>query len=137
MTRYYIDACVWRDYFEDRRDGLRPLGEWAFQLLKKIVDEEDVVVISDHLIDELRKYLSDEQVNTVLEIIPEELKLRFHDGPEQQREAHRIGAKLLLHKSDALHLVIALETEALLISRDHNFDHIKNRFYIYKPEELI
>lgn len=31
--KYYLDACIWRDYFENREDRFRPLGEWAFRLV--------------------------------------------------------------------------------------------------------
>ena len=56
MKKYYLDACIWRDYFENRSDNFRPLGEWAFRLIKKIIDEGGLFVISDHLINELERY---------------------------------------------------------------------------------
>ncbi len=137
MTRYYIDACIWRDYFEDRKDKFRPLGEWAFQLLKKIVDDEDVVVISDHLLEELQKYISEEKVEAMMKIIPKELMMEFHDGIMQYREARYLSCKFNLPEEDAKHLLIAQETDAILVTRDHHFDHLKTRFDIYLPEELI
>jgi hypothetical protein len=137
MTIYYIDACVWRDYFEDRRDNLRPLGEFAFKLIQNIIKNEDQIVISDHLLDELRKHYSDEQIDSLFKIVPDELIIRFHNGPNHTREAFYQCTKLNLNKPDAIHLIIASENDALFITRDHHFDHLKERFEIYRPEELI
>ncbi|MFH0869612.1 MAG: PIN domain-containing protein [archaeon] len=137
MTRYYIDACVWRDYFEDRRDNLRPLGEWAFQLLRKIVDEEDVVVISDNLLNEFRKYYDEEKIIRMLSIIPEELILRVNDESRQLLEARELSKKFSIHRSDALHLALALLNDAVLVTRDAHFKELKNEYDICAPEELI
>ena len=32
--KFYLDTAIWRDYFEDRGDGTRPIGEFAFQFLR-------------------------------------------------------------------------------------------------------
>ncbi|MBU1321694.1 MAG: PIN domain-containing protein [Nanoarchaeota archaeon] len=55
MTKYYLDTCIWIDYFEDRKDNFRPLGDWAFRLIKKIITDENVIIISDLVWFELRK----------------------------------------------------------------------------------
>ena len=34
--RFYLDTCIWRDYYENRSDNFRPLGEWALFLINKI-----------------------------------------------------------------------------------------------------
>lgn len=33
--RFYLDACIWGDYWENRSDNFRPLGEWAFRYLSR------------------------------------------------------------------------------------------------------
>ena len=51
--RYYFDTCIWRDYFEDRSDGKKPLGELALAFLQEIVMNGDRIVISDMVREEL------------------------------------------------------------------------------------
>ena len=60
--KYYIDACIWRDYFENRSDNFRPLGEWAFKLIKKSIEEGSSVVYSDSIIEELEEFYSKDEI---------------------------------------------------------------------------
>ena len=39
MKRYYFDTCIWRDYFEDRKDKFRALGDLAFYLIKNTYEK--------------------------------------------------------------------------------------------------
>ena len=73
QKRYYLDSCIWRDYFENRSDRFRPLGDWALALIKKIIAEGDFIVYSDVVEDELRQCMSEEQLAERLSIIPPEL----------------------------------------------------------------
>ena len=50
VMKYYLDTCIWRDYFENREDKYRPLGEWEFRLIKKIIAEELEILFSDLII---------------------------------------------------------------------------------------
>jgi hypothetical protein len=50
--KYYIDTCIWRDYFENRNDKYRPLGEWAFRFIKKIINEDSLILFSDLVLEE-------------------------------------------------------------------------------------
>ena len=34
MKKFYVDTCIWLDFLEDRKDGLKPLGEFAFQFFR-------------------------------------------------------------------------------------------------------
>ena len=53
INKYYFDTCIWIDYFEGRKDNIRPLGDWAFDLIKKIIREEAILVYSDLVEEEL------------------------------------------------------------------------------------
>jgi predicted nucleic acid-binding protein len=137
MARYYIDACIWRDYFEDRRDNLKPLGEWAFRFLKQIVEKEDTVILSNILIRELRQEYSQEEVENILVIIPEKLKITVELDDYQKKDAIRIQQMFGIHLSDASHIAIAKAHEAIIITRDKHFDNLKRKLIIRKPEELL
>lgn len=47
--KIYLDTCIYLDYLMDRKDNLRPLGEFAFQLLKRTFECEFEIIISDGL----------------------------------------------------------------------------------------
>jgi hypothetical protein len=53
--RYYVDTCIWLDLLEDRTDGLRPLGEFAFQFIKKAMRHGDTIIYSSLVLGELMK----------------------------------------------------------------------------------
>ena len=136
--RFYLDTCIWRDYLENRSDRFRPLGEWAFQLLKKMIQEQDIVIISDHLVTELRNIApSEEHLKNALAIIPPSLRLKYELTVEQFDEARSLSAKTRLHLSDAIHAVIANHCNAIFVSRDKHFQAIGSYVTVKKPEELI
>lgn len=50
LARYYLDTSIWRDFYENRTDRFRPLGEWAFELFRKIIREKSIVLYSELVI---------------------------------------------------------------------------------------
>ena len=65
VKRFYLDTAIWRDYFEDRKDGLRPLGEFAFQFLKECRERGIEILVSDTVVFELEARLSKERVKEI------------------------------------------------------------------------
>src|SRR3989344_1076940 len=61
--RFYLDTSIWIDYVEDRGDGIRPLGEFAFRFLKYCEERDLEILVSDIVILELQKILSKERIN--------------------------------------------------------------------------
>lgn len=51
--KYYLDTCIWIDYWENRTDNLRPIGEFAFKFLNSLEDD-DIIYYSDFTIRELK-----------------------------------------------------------------------------------
>lgn len=68
--RYYLDTCIWIDYFENRRDRFRPLGEWAIALIKYIITSGGVIICSDLIEQELERYYSKHIVQSRFSIVP-------------------------------------------------------------------
>lgn len=137
MTRYYLDACIWRDYFENRSDRFRPLGEWAFYLIKNIIKNNDMFVISDRLMIELAEEFSPEQIIKIFEIVPEQLIIKIRTKKGQFKEAYRIKRKLNIPFGDILHAILARDTKSVLVSRDKHFYELADEVLVRKPEELI
>ena len=129
--RYYIDTCIWRDYWENRKDPAgKPLGTYAERFLLRVFKNKDVIMYSDRVVAELAIALSSDEINNMFAAffaagllekveITEEIRTRAKDGP--------------LHYADMLHVLLATEHDALLITRDKHFEHVLHK----KPEELL
>ncbi len=135
--KYYIDSCIWIDYFENRSDKFKPLGEWALNLINKIINEDSFFVLSDHILKELEFYYSKEELNSFLNIIPKKLINYTNTNKKQIKEAISIKNKLKIPFGDALHAVLARDNKSIMITRDKHFYRLSNKFNIKKPEDLI
>ncbi|MFH0978999.1 MAG: PIN domain-containing protein [Candidatus Woesearchaeota archaeon] len=129
--KYYVDSSIWRDYFENRVDRFRPLGEWAFEFLRKAAAENDIIIISDVLIDELGSFSS--KLNEVVKDF--EINVKYVNVDEKQILRARKLSRV--HYSDAVHLIVATDNRCVLITRDHDFDECASYLEIHKPEDLL
>lgn len=138
MTRYYIDTNIWIDYWEDRSDGIRPLGEFAFQFFKKVVQRGDMIYYSSFTLKELRTRLS-------YEAIEKHLFKQFRDSgilkyaeisDAQMDEAVKLASKRSVPVADALHSILARDKKAILISRDSHFNLLQDLAPVLKPEDV-
>jgi len=67
--RFYLDSSIWRDYYENRKDKFRPLGEWALRLIKNIIENKNYILYSDFVIKELKIGYNKEEINKIFEIV--------------------------------------------------------------------
>ncbi|MFH1211318.1 MAG: PIN domain-containing protein [Candidatus Woesearchaeota archaeon] len=135
---YYLDTSIWRDYYENRYDNLRPLGEWAFQFLKKVIEEQAVIIYSDFVEHELRKDYDSKKINSALNIILEAgLLKKIEITPRQFKEAAELSRERKVPYGDALHAIAARDNKAMIIARDHHFESLEDIAPSKKPEELI
>jgi len=136
MKKYYLDTCIWRDYFENREDRFRPLGEWAFRLIKKIVGEGNLILYSELIINELRGFYSEKEIKDIMGIVPSnfliEVKTRNY-----VKKAFELSKKVKIPKSDAFHAILAKDNKAVLVTRDKHFHELYKEVTIMKPEDLI
>ena len=137
QSGYYIDSCIWRDYFDDRSDKFRPLGEWAFRLINKIIKENNVFLFSDQIMRELKQHYSVEKLNGFFEIIPSSLIICVESNRKQAKEALLLAKEFDIPFGDAIHAVIARDNNAILVTRDHHFENLTKIVAVRKPEELI
>ena len=135
--KFYLDTCIWRDYFEDRKDGIRPLGEFAFQFLKKSKGEKSVILVSDIVLGELAKELSEDHVKTMFSGF-EEIVVFINHSKGQAQEA-----RVLLKKfeyafpfADILHCILARDEGAVMMTRDKHFWEI-GLVDVFMPEDLL
>lgn len=137
MKKYYLDACIWIDYFENRKDRFRPLGEWAHSVIRKTVEKNNFVILSDYLIRELKRKYSSEEVLKITNAIPKALQIITKANETQAEAALKLKKKHNIPFGDALHAVIAKDHKAVLITRDTHLEKLKGYTQISKPEELI
>lgn len=135
QRRFYLDTSIWRDYFEDRSDGVRPLGDLAFQFLKTCEKRRCTIFYSELVIRELRKDYSEEKIAQVFSSFGKFLAIA-KISQEQQLEAQRLARlKPGSHESDILHAILARDNNAALITRDFHFECLKDIADIRAPEE--
>jgi len=132
--KYYVDTCIWIDYWENRQDNLRPLGEFALKFFTNLEDE-DIVYYSDLTLKELNNRYSDDVIAEVFKVVECEL-IHLETYKSQLHTATIIARTGLMHWTDALHATLAKEADALLITRDKQ---ILNSGFArtFRPEELI
>ncbi len=134
---YYLDACIWIDYLEDRRDKFRPLGEWACRLINQILDSDDYFMLTDILFDELKKHLSDNRLSELAQLVPKKTRVFIQFNKEDIRNAQNYKKRYRLYGGDALHLALAKRMGAVWITRDKHFMQMDMPVQIFKPEDLL
>jgi len=88
------------------------------------------------LIKELETFYSLEQINGLIKPFEKNL-IKVNISKQQMQEAKDIAKKRNLPKGDALHAIIARDSEAILVSRDKHFQKLKDFCIVVKPEEII
>lgn len=137
-NRFYIDTCIWRDYYENRSDNFRPLGEWALKFLKEAVNNDDLILYSDLTIKELCTKYTPEEIKNIFEVIEKrDILTQVNIIEPQVKEAMLIRTKRNLAFGDVLHAILARDNNAMLITRDEHFLELNDLVTIKKPEELI
>ena len=131
----YCDTNIYIDYFENREDNLRPLGTFAFELLRRTVGCEFTIIISDFVIMELEKYVKEEKIKELLQSLERAKKLeRVFKSNHDIQEARRLSK----NKSDALHAVLAKKAKAeYLVTRNiKDFAEFSHLINIVLPENI-
>ncbi len=136
--KYYFDTSIWRDYYENRSDSMRPLGEFALQLIKRIIEAGDFILYSDAVIEELQIRYSDEDIIKIFEIANYKgILLKVDSSVFQKREAAKLCNYKGMPFGDALHAVLARDNGAVIVARDRHFLELIDIVEVRKPEDLI
>lgn len=140
VRKLYLDTNVYLDYWFDRKDNLRPLGEFAFQVMKRAVSCEFVIVYSIFVVNELCDILGmtkTECYDNIFKELGDKRKL-IYITPEKgsKEEAERLMKRFNLSRNDAMHLAIAKDAGTVLVSRDRHHQELKGKYDIHLPEEL-
>jgi len=137
--KIYVDTNIFLDWWLDRADNLRPIGEFAFRLFKQAVSCRFDVLVSDYTVSELMNVLcfSESRVlGDVLVLLKEADKLFIVSAsPAQKEEAEKFAGLHGLPRTDVLHAILARDNDAVLVTRDRHFEEI-GICRTAKPENL-
>ncbi|MEM3374666.1 MAG: PIN domain-containing protein [Candidatus Woesearchaeota archaeon] len=134
---YLIDTSIWIDLYENRKGYKNePLGDYAFELFKKIILEKNKIVITDFIQKELQVNYGLEEIRGMLFPFKEFLEIVYVND-KQKDEAKIIAEQRNIPKGDALHAIVARDNNLILITRDKHFKELKDIVKSYKPEEII
>jgi len=136
--KFYLDSAIWRDYYENRSDKFRSLGEWALKLINNIIENGDYIIYSDFIVKELKIKYSEEEIKDILEIAGKRNLLFKADISEfQAKEAAVLCKKKKIAFGDALHAILARDNDAIMVTRDRHFLELTDITEIKKPEDLF
>ena len=138
--KYFVDTCVWRDFYEDRKSfSGRDLGKEAATFFQKVIADKNVVLFSESLIDELKieySFLEIEQMLKTLSLIG--LLKRIDIKKEEFIEAKNLSKSRNLPFVDCLNAVQARNHRAMLISQDkHILRNLADMVVAKRPSEII
>ena len=138
MKKLYVDTNIYIDYWEDRKDKMRPLGEFAFNLFKRTIQCEFMIFYSELIEKEICKVcnISEEECYTRffkdLEIAG---KLKFVNITNKILEnAKKLKNEMDMPIGDIIHYLIAKENSLFFVTRDYHFN--KTNIKQGRPEEL-
>lgn len=134
--KYYLDTSVWMDYYEDRKDPYKDIGEFAFKLLCRLLASKSKIVVSTFLLNELETAYSLDKIRG-LTLPFKRLMERVDVSGKQREEAKKIAQEKGIPKGDVIHAILARDNNAILVSRDKHFQLLKDICKVVKPEEII
>lgn len=136
-NKFYLDTSIWLDFFENRNEPNFPKGEWARELIAKIMLEENIIVFSDNnLIELLQLSYSEFDINEILQGL--EIELIKVEGTERQIGIARdLASKRKIPRRDALHALIARDNQTIFVTLDHDFQKLLDIIKPYRTNELL
>ena len=133
--KYYLDTSVWMDYYEDRTDPSKDIGEFAFKLLCRLLASKSKIIVSTFLLRELETAYTLDKIRGLTYHF-RKLMEKVDVSDKQREEAKKIAKERGIPKGDAIHAVLARDNGAILISRDKHFQLLKDICEVMKPEEI-
>lgn len=138
VQKYFVDTLVYRDYYENRKDRFRPLGEWALEFFRAIAKQKGIILYCDLVFREMAIQYNADVILSIRSTIAGFASLvKIEPTPMQSSEAGRLKRERKVPFADALYAVIARDNNAIVVSRDNHFALLSDVAVIRRPEELI
>lgn len=137
MTLVYIDTNIYMDHFDNRTDGLRPLGEFAFELLRRVRNGDFIVIFSTLVSEELSYNTYEERIKQLLEDLNENV---IYTGilQDDAKLANRICKDRGTTFNDTLHAIISkrMNAEYFITRNFKDFEILQDFVKLKYPENL-
>jgi predicted nucleic acid-binding protein len=137
MTVYYLDTCIWRDFYEDRFSKAgNPLGRYATLLFMKILKNGDKILFSNSIILELKKDYAESEINLMLNFLFQtDVLIKIDTLKEEYIEAKKLSKDKNISLIDCLHAVQARNNDAVMVSQDvHFFEKLGDTVETKRPQ---
>lgn len=141
MTKtFYLDTCIWRDMYENRlgQKG-KPLGEYAYDLIIYILENNYKIIFSDALIHELRKAYKNNEIDEVLNFLFIcNVLVKVDITKEEYAESRKLSRERNLPLVDCLNAVQARNHNAIMVSQDKHFSQgLSDIAVVARPQDII
>ena len=137
--RYLVDTCVWRDFYEDRKNRHAvSLGRPAVAAFLRIISKRSEILICQTIVKELSKAFSREKIEEMLGFISATGHLRWIEPTRKEvEEARTLATARSLPFADCLFAVLAKNHGAIVVTRDyHLLRRLKDVVVALRPEEI-
>lgn len=136
-SKIYVDTNVFLDYIKDRRNHIRPLGELAYNLFRRVFACEFEIVISDITMTELKGELDRDEIKILLGPFYEAGKLHLAVSDREMTEyARKLSWEREVPKKDCLHALIAAREGCIVVTRDEHFKSLQDIATTCFPENV-
>ena len=137
MKKYYFDTSIWLDFLENRDEPNFPKGAWAKKLIKKMINENGKIIISEAIKNEMVEMgHSKYEIEELFKPFRNNL-VNVYSNKKQYGKAKDLKNKGNVPFLDALHAILARDSRAVLVTRDAHFKKLLDITKYKKPEELI
>lgn len=125
--KIYVDSNVYLDFLLKRR---KQHSDAAYSIFRRTISCEFTIVVSDHILYELRKHIKPEDAGLLFNLLQKKIEKVITEENDMV-EARGIST----HYEDALHIVLAKKSGAnLIITRNKkDFDGLFNSKF---PEDI-
>jgi len=99
MEIIYLDTNIYMDHFDGRVDKLRPLGQFAFEIVRRTLNCEFKIVMSSLIIDELVFNNYKEKITDLIKDLKEKdkiIKIVVMKNTKKKQERYQGQGKLIL-----------------------------------------
>ena len=137
--RYWVDTCIWRDFYEDRiSDNGIDLSSYASDVFTKIILKKDKIIYSEALIWELRKRYTNNEINELLGLLLQNgILIRIPIIEDDKSKARTLSKQRGIPFSDCLIAVQAKRNNAIVISQDkHWIYNLSDTVRAIRPNEI-
>nr|MBI4156509.1 type II toxin-antitoxin system VapC family toxin [Candidatus Woesearchaeota archaeon] len=134
MKRFYLDTSIWLDFFEKRGK----YGKLALKLIRKIIQDNSIILYSDSVINELKRLgYGYDQIEKIFSIAKPNNIIKIHIFSIEMEEAKNLAFKRNIPRGDALNAILSRDNYAQLVARDYHYRKLKDISITKAPEELI